>query len=230
MYVAPFSFWRSRFWWRWVAANAVAEVLGLGAVAGLGFLAFQRLGEPDSIGLALAVASTFVLLGAFEGLVVGVAQRSVLRTRLPTLRGWVRATVTGAVAAWAVGMIPSTVVNFTENANSAPVEEPALGLVLLVAAGLGAVAGPILAVFQWLSLRKVIAQRAGYWLPANAAAWALGMPIIFLGAQANEFTSSPPVIALAVAAALLLAGAVVGAVHGRVLLWLLPVDPAAESA
>jgi hypothetical protein len=96
--------------------------------------------------------------------------------------------------------------------------EPPLILVLLLAACLGAVAGPMLAAFQWLSLRRVVPGKAWLWLPANAAAWAFGMPVIFLGAQANEFASSATTLAALVALAILIAGAVVGAVHGRVLL------------
>jgi hypothetical protein len=214
-------FWRSKFWWRWVAANAVAELVGLGTVAVVGFLMFRRTGDSGNIGQALIFAGGFILLGAFEGAVVGVAQRAVLLTRLPTLRGWVRATVVGAVLAWAVGMVPSTLMSVIQSPGATPPEEPTLATVLLLAAALGVVAGPLLAAFQWRSLRKALPGKAAYWLPANAAAWAVGMPIIFLGAQANEFTSNVVLIVAVVAFALLLAGGAVGAIHGRVLLWLL---------
>lgn len=224
------DFWRSKFWWQWVAANAVAELVGLGTVAVVGFLTFQHVAEPAGIVQALVFAGVFIMLGAFEGLIVGFAQAAVLRTRLPALRGWVRATVVGAMIAWAIGMIPSTVVSLLQSPDAAQAAEPPLALVLLLAAALGAIAGPLLAVFQWLSLRKALPSRSGYWLPANAAAWALGMPVIFLGAQANEFTASPALIAGAVALALIVAGAIVGAVHGRILLWLIQAHPMRENA
>jgi hypothetical protein len=224
------DFWRSKFWWQWIAANAVAELIGLGTVAVIGFLIFRHVTEPTSTVQALVFASVFITLGAFEGLIVGYAQGAVLRTRLPALRGWVRATVVGAMVAWAMGMVPSTVVSLLQSPNAAPPEQPPLVLVMLLAAALGAVAGPVLAAFQWLSLRKALSSRTGYWLPANAAAWALGMPVIFLGAQANEFTSSPALIAGAIALALLAAGAIVGAIHGRVLLWLVHANPTREYA
>jgi hypothetical protein len=213
-------FWQNSFWQRWVVANALGELLGLGTVAAVGFFVFQRLGEPADVPQALIFAGAFTLLGAFEGLVIGLAQRHVLRTLLPSIKGWVRATVVGAMVAWAVGMVPSTVASLlqTTDAASQPPSEPPLGLILLLAAGLGALAGPLLAAFQWLSLRKAVAEKAWLWLPANAAAWALGMPVIFLGAQANEITSSATAIAALVAMALCIAGALVGAVHGRVLL------------
>jgi len=214
----PARFWRNKFWQRWVVANALGELLGLGTVAAIGFLVFQRTGEPTSTGQVLAFAAVFTLLGAFEGLVIGLAQRHVLRALLPSVRGWVLATIVGAFVAWAIGMVPSTVMSLMPQGDTGADLEPPLGLVLLLAAGLGAVAGPLLAAFQWLSLRKVLPAKAWLWLPANALAWALGMPVIFLGAQSNELTSSTSVVAVLVALSILVAGAVVGAVHGRVLL------------
>jgi hypothetical protein len=111
MSTATARFWRNKFWQRWVVANAVGELLGLGAVAVVGFLLFQHADEPNNAAQALAFAATFIALGAFEGLVIGFAQRQVLRVLLPSVRGWVFATVVGAMGAWAVGMVPSTVAN-----------------------------------------------------------------------------------------------------------------------
>jgi hypothetical protein len=208
------------FWQRWIIANAIGELIGLGTIAIFGFFVFREAGEPAGIVQALAFAAVFVLTGAFEGLVIGYAQGTVLRTLLPSLRGWVGATTVGAMVAWAIGMVPSTIGTLMQQGTGAEpsMSEPPLIVVLALAAVLGAVAGPLLAVFQWLALRKVLRRRAWLWLPANAAAWALGMPIIFLGAQANEFTSNAVAIAALVAIAIFVAGAVVGAVHGRILL------------
>jgi len=207
-----------RLWLSWVAANAIAELVGLGTVAAVGFLLFSQSADQQTWQQSLLVAAALIALGAFEGLAVGVAQASVLRRLLPTVRGWIGATVVGAMVAWAVGMLPSTVMSLLSAPGSAPPPEPPLWLVLLLAAGLGAVAGPILAVFQWRCLRRTQMPGAWLWLPANAAAWSLGMPVIFLGAQANELTSRAGLIALIVGLALLGAGAVVGAVHGWFLL------------
>lgn len=220
MSTVPAQFWRDKFWQRWVVANALGELFGLGTVAAVGFLMFRHSGEPEGGLQALAFAGTFVLLGAFEGVVIGLAQRHVLRTLLPSVRGWVLATVGGALVAWTLGMVPSTIASLAPRGQEAASFEPPLALVLLLASGLGAVAGPLLAAIQWLSLRKALSGGAWLWLPANAAAWALGMPIIFLGAQGNEFTANAITIAAIAALAILGAGAVVGAVHGRVLLGL----------
>jgi hypothetical protein len=77
-------------------------------------------------------------------------------------------------------------------------------------------------VFQWLRLRLVVPRRSAWWLPANAAAWAAGMPIVFAGAHLGASLEPPGAIALLAALTLAAAGAIVGAIHGRVLLWLVP--------
>jgi hypothetical protein len=215
------------FWRRWIAANALAELFGLGGVALVGWLAYRHFGEPQGAAEALIWAAGMVALGAFEGVVVGIAQAQVLRRVRPALGGWVAATVVGAMLAWAVGMLPSTLMNLRPAASATQAgAEPPLVVVLLLAAALGAVAGPLLAVFQWRRLRTIVPRGALAWLPANAAAWALGMPIIFLGVQADELQAGLVLTGAAVALSLLAAGAVVGAVHGRVLLWVLWRDEA----
>lgn len=80
----------------------------------------------------------------------------------------------------------------------------------------------ILSLFQWRVLRRHLVG-AGGWLAANAAAWALGMPLVFLGADlASRPGTTVPVAVGTVAATLILAGSVVGAVHGLWLVWKLP--------
>lgn len=216
--------WRSNLWWRWIAANSAAEFIGLGTAAAVGFLVATRLGEPHGLPQTLLFAALFVLLGAFEGLIVGFAQAKVLVRRLPDLQGWVQATVVGAVVAWVIGMAPSTIMSLTHSGGSGPPPEIGEPLRLLLAAGLGLVAGPVLAFFQWRCLRRCVSRRAAWWLPANAAAWALGMPIIFVSAHLGAGTSNPILVMLGVGASLLAAGAVVGAVHGCALVWLVSAD------
>jgi hypothetical protein len=56
---------------------------------------------------------------------------------------------------------------------------------------------------------------------ANAAAWAAGMPVIFLAAGSVPAGAPLWLLAAAVLGACAAAGAVVGAVHGVWLVWLL---------
>jgi hypothetical protein len=198
-------------------------------VAALGYALVSVMGEPRGLA-AVAVASVFVALGAVEGCVVGVFQSRVLQKHGVVIKGWLRATIVGAVVAWAVGMVPSTIMNLVESgaSNAPPLEIPQWQR-LVFASALGAVAGPVLAYFQWRALRQCIARGALWWLPGNSAAWALGMPIVFLGIHLAVNSSLPIVAAIWSGAALLSAGAVVGAVHGVVMIWLINSDGCKDS-
>jgi hypothetical protein len=162
-----------------------------------------------------------------EGCTVGVAQWLVLRGPLPRLgwRPWVVATALGAGAAWTLGMIPSTVLSLladgttaTDGASAA--SEPSGLLFYGLAALMGLVLGPILGLPQRVVLRRHVA-RAGWWIPAQSVAWALGMAIIFVGTNAIGREGLTPGVVALLLAALAVAGAAVGAVHGLALLWLL---------
>jgi hypothetical protein len=211
------------FWLRWVGANSLAEMIGLGVAGLVGISAVA--GQPVTGWQALLSAVPAVVAGAFEGLVVGWAQWSVLRRALPDLRArsWIGATVLGALVTWCLGMLPSTIMSLTPQPATAPAgRSPFEGpLVYPLAMGMGAVLGVVLGLPQWAVLRRW-APRGWRWIAANSAAWALGMPIIFL--VAGGLPSGLPVAAIAVIvlATLALAGAVVGAVHGAVLVRMLP--------
>jgi hypothetical protein len=208
----------SEFWLRWVAANALGEAIGLSAVLLVGFgllgplVAAMPGAWPAVIGLGAGV-----LLGVFEGLVVGGAQGVVLRGRLSevALRTWILATIIGAMVAWGLGMLPSTLMASNAGDAQASAEMPEW-FSYVMAAGLGLVAGLVLAFPQWRAMRQHV-RRGWLWLPANSLAWLVGMPLVFLGmgsipAGASVMQAVPIVVAATAAA-----GAVVGAIHGAVL-------------
>lgn len=215
--------WRSD-WGAWVGANALGELLGLGFVFASGFASIHLWGEPRSAPGLLLLGGFAIVLGALEGVVVGECQWRVLRRILPSIprRRWVQATVAGAVLAWLLGMIPSTVGSLVGETTETPTTEPALAMVMGLAAAMGLVAGLILAWPQARVLRQET-PRARLWLPANAVAWALGMPWIFflVGATVGEGLTAQSVALFL--AGLAVAGALVGAVHGWVLVrWVAP--------
>jgi hypothetical protein len=113
-------------------------------------------------------------------------------------------------------MIPSTIMSLQPSDPTASPPEIPPGLQYLMAAGLGAVSGPILGSAQWFVLRRYV-PRAGHWLWANALAWAIGMPLIFAGMDLVPW--SGPVVPLAAGLYLVTGGTglVVGAIHGRVM-------------
>jgi hypothetical protein len=154
-----------------------------------------------------------VAAGSVEGAVLGYAQWRALRLALPAVgwREWMGATAMAAALAWALGMLPNT---------------------LMDAAGVGAggmiaawviVAPAILlsiGVAQWLVLRRHL-PRAALWVPANIVGWILGLAPTFIGpALASETTPVWMLAAIAVASGLAM-GCIVGGVTGWALLRLL---------
>ena len=211
-------------WLRWVGANGLAELIGLGGSALVG-IAIARVAM-DTLGGALLTALALVLAGTLlEGLFVGAAQWLVLREALPNLpaRHWIVATAVGAGVAWTLGMIPATAASLTGTAATAgsdAVPEMSGMMVYGMAALMGVMLGPILGFPQaWILHRYV--DHAGWWVPANAVAWAAGMVIVFFAAGSVPAGVMGLGTFLYVGIMLGLAGLVVGAIHGLALLWLL---------
>lgn len=208
-------------WTRWVVANSAAETVGLGATLGIGVILFPYLSAPGLL-IALATAGAAVLAGTLvEGVVVGTAQWLVLHRPFPTMnwRAWVVATAIGAFIAWTLGMLPSTLLSASSETGGSAPTEPSTAVVYGLAALLGLVAGAILATPQWVVLRRHV-RRAAWWIPANAVAWAPGMVLAFVGADLI-FSASIGVSTIVLAIATLAAiGALVGAIHGLALVWL----------
>jgi hypothetical protein len=215
------------FYLRWIAANGVGEALGLGTTFALGVLIAPSLGGDASVAGVLAGAAAAVILGTLlEGVVVGAFQAGALRGPLPGLsrRDWIVATAIGAGVAWLLGMIPSTLMTLAEHgetvAASPPVEPPML-MQLGLAALLGLVLGPVLALPQWCVLRPQV-WHAGRWIWANALAWAAGMPVIFACMDLLPWESGGLRLYAGLFLVAAAAGTLVGGIHGRVLLGMLP--------
>ncbi len=214
--------WHWRLWRRWIVANALGELFGLGLAAAIGIGVMLLMGEPRSTAGVLAVASLMVMIGVAEGVIVGYAQWRVLRSYLETLmaRVWIGATALGAFIAWMLGMLPSTIINLSATGASGP--PPAMNDALMfgLAAAMGAALGIILALPQWRVLRRHVSH-AVWWLPANALAWAAGMPLIFMGVGITGQLGVGWRAGLFIAATLAVTGAVVGAIEGFFLVYLL---------
>ncbi|MEO0867509.1 MAG: sugar transferase [Cyanobacteria bacterium J06642_11] len=212
-----------QLWLRWIVANALGELVGLGVVGLVGTGVIVLVGSPVGLVQNLGFAALMVLSGAFEGSVLGLFQFWVLRDRLPRLkqRHWIAATVIGAVVAWSLGIIPSLIGNLGEPTTGDEAIAVSDGAVFLLASLMGASLGLVLALPQWRILRRHV-DRAGWWIPANAIAWACGMPVVFwLAGHVAEDVTWRSGVAIALIA-LATTGAIVGAIHGAALLWLLP--------
>jgi hypothetical protein len=215
------------FYRRWIGANCIGEALGLGTTFILGVLIAPALGPDTSAVAVLAGAVAAVVLGTLlEGVIVGFFQARALHRRLPGVsqRAWIMATAIGAGLAWLLGMIPSTIMSLTDRGESAAagvVAEPSTVMQLGLAAVLGFVLGPVLAAPQLRVLRPQVAH-SGRWIWANALAWAVGMPLIFAGMDRLPWESAGPPLYAGLFVVAAVAGAVVGAIHGRVLEGMLP--------
>jgi hypothetical protein len=204
----------ANFYFKWLTANALAELLGLGGVALLVVLLMPRL----ETGLTFAVALALFAAVAFEGLCVGAAQWWVLSQWLELrARDWLGFTVLGGTAAWLIGMVAGSTLTF--GSETATVAEPGLAFTLLLAGLMGLGLGGILGTAQWFVLRHYV-RGASWWLLANALAWAVGMVIIFAATASLALMPSTVSVVTAVIVALLLTGGVVGAIHGFFLIWL----------
>jgi len=202
-----------RFYRQWVLACAAGELIGIGTatMAGMGVNAW--IGEPQSNTARLIVLATFGGVGAIEGGALAALQWNVLRRRLPRLRltEWSVPTIIIATTGWIAGMSPSL---WLAHANTpVPPAEPALMVVLMLAALTGAAAGLAFGAAQWFVLRRH-AELAHRWIWIHAPAWALGMGAIFLGASLPNADSSRWTIASCGLAGGALGGVLLGAVSG----------------
>lgn len=207
---------------RWIGANALGELLGLGATFAVGIGLFSGLADSPDLLPVLLTAVLMAASGVIEGSIVGWLQWRVLRMPLPqiTRRAWVLATIYGAVIAWGLGAIPMTFASLSAPADAGAVQEPDAGLMLLMEVLMGLAAGLVLAFFQWRVLRRAVRQ-AWVWLPANSLAWGLGMPLIFKAVDRAQNATSLAQAVFIFALHLLFTGALAGAVHGLALIWLI---------
>ena len=202
-------------WLRWVGANALAELVGLGATFCVDYLIVSQVAARGTILASLAAIPLMTASGAIEGATVGVLQSAVLRRPFPRITpgSWVGATVVGAVVAWFLGSLPSSLMDMGAQTSGDVAQEPTAAVVMLLAAAMGLALGAVLAYPQWRVLRAA-ARRSWLWIPANCLAWAVGMPATFAAIDRAQASASLVGTLLAMAFGLLIAGALVGAIHG----------------
>ncbi len=214
-------------WRRWVGANSLGEMLGLGLTFAAGATAITSLGEQENtiaIVLAFIVA---VVSGVIEATIVGLAQWWAMNPWFPMIKrdAWWRATLIGALVAYISGYMPSTFISLSEQTtpSQAAPAEPAQWLTMLLAVLLGLVGGAVLSFAQWRVLRRET-QGASIWMPANMLAWMVGMPIIFWGIDFSQRLGSLWMVVIFMGIVLLITGSVVGAIHGVFLVRLVKVN------
>ena len=207
-------------WLRWVGANALGEMFGLGLTFAVGAMILSSLGSQQSVFVILISFLVAVASGTIEATLVGLIQWWAMHPWFPMIsRGrWWLATLIGALVAYVLGYLPPTLMSLGEQTSQAqaPIAEPEQWLVLLLAAGLGVVGGAVLSFAQWLTMRHKL-RGASIWIPANMLAWMVGMPLIFWGIDISQKLGGMFWLILFMVGVLLLTGLVVGAIHGAFL-------------
>ncbi|NEQ73026.1 MAG: hypothetical protein F6K23_08020 [Okeania sp. SIO2C9] len=127
---------------QWVLANFVG-----GAVCG-----YVAVAVTDAIGTN-SNAMIWVIIGATFGLVIGLTQWLVLRTKLSQTGWWILATALSFVISFTVGMLVSEALSLSA-ADNVPIT--------LIGGAIGAVIG----LTQWLVLRTKLSQ-TGWWILAT---------------------------------------------------------------
>lgn len=206
------------FWLRWVLANAIGELIGLGATMAVFALLGAQLWDTTRAGPVLAVFALDAGAAAFEAISVGLFQWWALHPWFfsITRRSWWLATLGGTLAAFIIGVLPPTLMSLA----SQPMTEPPQGNALLLAAWMGLLTGATIAFAQWLVLRGKV-KNAGLWIPANMLAWTVGNPLIYWTNDIAQRGQPVWQSMLLTGGGLLLTGVVVGAVGGTLLVSLL---------
>jgi hypothetical protein len=177
--------------------NARTVILSvLGVVAGTVLCCAASATGPSQVESELSINLRLgVVSGGIAGALAGLYQWALLRKRLSGLGGWIPVTV----ACWAAGT--AIAYGLTKAQASETLTE---WLIFLLAATAG---GAILGAGQWLLLRRSL-NRALWWIPASALAWALAVPL----SKFMPLYSFPP-------------GVIGGVVMGGVLVWMMKAKP-----
>ncbi len=179
------------FWLQWVLASTV------GLYVGLTMAFFLTAFSAVVLGLGDWCENLFSAIGF--GIGVGLPQWLVLRRRVSGAGWWVLASAAGGYGIWQAG--------FTGYSDSLSLSYGSL----LGWTGVVALSGAVTGTLQWLVLRGQVS-RAGWWVLASTVGWGLGMTAAIAfsrGVGASDF------------GALGGTGAVLGAVTGGALVWLL---------
>jgi hypothetical protein len=190
-------------WEQWLTATVTSEMIGLAIIVIISTLSRNLQVNPYGL---------LALLGAIEGIVLGLSQWIVLRRYIRHAGWWILATLVGAMIAWFSGLFVSTVLAITIAA-SPPTQQVSILLKGIIIQGTGV--GVILGYAQWLVLqshiRHQIWRKAVRWLFANVAAWVLALLIAFIGV--GELKSVSP-LSLKTAMVAATTGGTMGAIVG----------------
>ncbi len=188
------------FWLQWVLASTVGCFLGFLIVFILDMLTILIVEDVIESGVLVVLLSSS-MLGAALGSVVSGMQWLVMRRHVSRAGRWVLASTAGFAVAVGGGYGTAVVAfGYSVGVGEAFVR---VGGTVVVALG-----GVVTGILQWLVLRAQVS-RAGWWVLASTVGWGLSMAVmVALGPYLAIFGG-------------LVGGAVLGAITGGALVWLL---------
>jgi len=208
---------------RWTGLCAVAELLGIASAAVWYGAMNVWVGEPKEIALRIGAWLMMSLAAVPEGFVLGGLQSVGLRwffNGVSTAR-WVFTTICVGFLGWGIGtFIPLFIVDETAMTNG---DEPGLAVTAFFAAIFGILVGLLFGGVQSSAL-PAEAIRKFPWVVGNAAGWALGLPLIYIGAQIAADQAGWAARIILWACGGVGAGATVGIFTGFALFWMTPRD------
>jgi hypothetical protein len=178
--------------WGFWLGWVVASTVGVVVGSIMGIISLFLTGEEFGEWLA------FLGWGIMLGVGVGILQWLVLRRRVSGVGWWVLATAAGGYGIFQASFIL--------------IEESLSFGLLLSSTGVAALGGAVTGILQWLVLRGKVS-RAGWWVLASTVGWGLSMAVSI--AVPSGVTDDIDFMGLVVT------GAVLGAVTGAALVWLL---------
>ncbi|MDY6875790.1 MAG: hypothetical protein SWK90_06255 [Chloroflexota bacterium] len=201
------------FEWRFLLQWVMVSTLGFA----IGFPMGRAMGGAEVFGVEIQ----FVTVGLAIGFFVGIMQWLVLWRQISRSGCWVLASTLGGAVGIVVGLIMlivvATIIGFDLEANTDEFSSGAFaGFVAIWFGGIGFSIGTM----QWLILRRQISQ-AGYWVLASFMGWAaLGAVAALMGLDL-EAVGEPIGKVVRIGA---VSGAVLGAITGFPMVWLLQQD------
>jgi len=192
------------FWRRWWLFTTAAEFVGFAMPALTGLVAW-RLGLPP-----IPFYISMTAAGAAEGALLGAGQRRALDPVIPVSAKWTIRTAAAAAGAWAIGMLPNTLIDLSVPIWLALALSAPLAPVLLFSIGFA----------QWTLLRRHV-PGAWRWIPANGVAWLIALPPTFIAPALLPADAAVQVYVVSWLAAGLVMAAIVAAITGLAVVLLL---------
>jgi hypothetical protein len=208
----PKKRWKNFTLWEiWTLVTILAELIGIFLIAGLS-LNLSFVGN-SLVGSAPANL-VLIAMGVAFGVFLGFAQWLIIRRYLHHSVRWIVVTALGTTISWGVGIPIVLLLLFIYGSELGNIDISALLKgILLLGAGIGLVVGYL----QWLVLKNRTRDRSGAWILANVIAWGLGLVAAFF----SRFVVLAENSWMAMVVPPTILGAIVGAITGSMLVWLL---------